>query len=154
MSGVFLCYLHPDEITASFVECLEELKRHDQGRNLAQWGKVRAGVMGIPEARNTLAEQMLGTECEWMFMVDSDMGFAPDIIDRLLSRADKDERPVVGGLAFAYREFSTDGMGGFRRQPMPTLLDYAKRPDGTIGFVGVRHYPANQLVPRLFFLDR
>lgn len=149
IGGVFLGYLHPDQITASFVECLEDLKHHDArgSRMLREWGKVRAGSMGIPEARNTIVAQFLNTECEWLFFVDSDMGFAPDILDRLLSRADADERPVVGGLAFAYREFSTDGMGGFKRQPMPTILDWVpERPDGTPGFVGRRHYPTNELV--------
>jgi hypothetical protein len=48
------------------------------------------GAAGIVEGRNSIAAAFLDkTECEWLFMVDSDMGFAPDTVDRLIEAADR-----------------------------------------------------------------
>jgi hypothetical protein len=39
------------------------------------------------------------TECEWLFMVDSDMGFAPDTVDRLIASADPSSGPSSAACA-------------------------------------------------------
>lgn len=152
-AGVFLGYLHPNEMPASFVDSLDALKLYDstalqQGRPqlLRRFGKVRAGYMGIVEGRNQIAEEALKSECEWLFFVDADMGFSPDIVERLVRAADPDTRPIVGALAFAYKEFSLDGYNGFRLYPLPTLYDYVRQPDGKPRFTGRHHFPANHLV--------
>ena len=55
----------------------------------------------IAAARNNLVQSFLATPGEWLFMVDDDMTFDPDALVRLLETADKDERPIVGGFAYA-----------------------------------------------------
>ena len=77
--------------------------------------------------------------------VDTDMGFMPDSIDRLLDAADPVERPVVGGLAFMMCEVGPDGMAGMQVQPMPTLFQWANV-QGVTGFQVVQDYPRDQLV--------
>lgn len=63
-----------------------------------------AGTMGVAEARNSLVNAFLnGTDGEWLFMIDTDMGFAPDIVERLISSARAKKVPIIGGLAFALK---------------------------------------------------
>lgn len=100
----------------------------------------------IPDGRNTVTAQFLdSTECEWLFMVDSDMGFAPDTVDRLIASADPGTRPVVGGLCFALRR---DGRGEFYGQKyvvVPTCYEFID--DQTeLGFRSIVDYPRDALM--------
>ena len=143
-SGVFLAYLHPNELSASFHKSVTDLRLYDMMNHshIVGVGAVRAGGYGIPEARNTVADHVLKEPgFEWLFWVDADMGFAPDVLDRLLEVADPATRPVVGGLAFAYQDQGFDVYNGIRNQPKPTIYDWV---DGD--FKGRAHYPVNQLV--------
>lgn len=40
---------------------------------------------------------------EWLWLIDSDMTFADDILDKLLDVGHEKERPIVGGLCFGVR---------------------------------------------------
>lgn len=84
--------------------------------------------------RNKLARFLLASDCQWLFMVDTDMTFAPDALFQLLAVASP-ERPVVGGLCF-----TADEQGG---QVNPTL--YRFHPDGHNLLVG-HDYPDNTLL--------
>ncbi len=147
---VLLGYLHPNELSASFHRSLLDLIAWDQqnGRFLGHWAAVKCQAGGVPEGRNQVAEAVMkAPDLEWLFFVDSDMGFAPDTLDRLLAVADPAERPIVGGLCFAQREQAEDGMGGWRCVPRPTIFDYVDLGDGNGSrFTGRAHYPVNQLV--------
>lgn len=146
---VLLGYLSGAEVTQSFHRSFFDLVGYDMngaGR-LQTWANVRSGTMGIPEARNKLAAQVVAdTAIQWLFMVDADMGFAPDTLERLLSHADPAHRPVVGGLCFSQRESIPDGMGGMNTFPAPTILQWQPHPDGIHRFTGQDHYPVNALV--------
>lgn len=152
---VFLAFLHGNEVAASFSKSNMELVKYDQSGpcRLSRFAEVKCGSMGIPEGRNKACSEFLKTEvdengnrCEWLFFLDSDMGFEPYILDMLLSVADKDDRPIVGGLAFAQREAMEDGMGGFRCFPRPTILDWQDTGKGYSQFIGRAHYPVNSLI--------
>lgn len=145
--SVLLGYLHPQELAASFVDSLAALEAFDAAgpQQLAAKATLKTGTGGIPEARNVLAKQTLDDGVEWLFMVDSDMGFAPDSLQRLLEAADPVDRPIVGGLCFAYREQYSDGMGGFRSMPRPTIFDFIKHTDGHMRFTGLNHYPVDSM---------
>ena len=147
-SDVLLGYLHPNEVTASFHKSLLDLIGHDLSGpcRLHSWVMVKCGPLGVPGGRNDLAKQLLKGDCEWLFMLDADMGFEPHTLDGLLHFADKNERPMVGGLAFAQRESVPDGMNGFRCFPRPTLLDWIRHDDGHYRMTGRAHYPVNSLV--------
>lgn len=147
MGDVLLGYLHPNDVSASFHKSLLDLLGHDLSgpRRLHSWAMVKCGSGGIADGRNDLAKKFLEGPSDWLFMVDADMGFAPNTLDSLLNFADATERPIVGGLAFAQRESRPDGMNGFRCFPQPTLLDWVTNDAGVARFTGRSHYPVNSL---------
>jgi len=108
---------------------------------------ISCGANGMVEARNLVFRRWLDeTPHEWLWWIDTDMGFAPDVVDRLLDAADPAERPVVGGLCFAAQEVATDGMGGRRIRLAPTVYAPAKDRDGQVGFSVRWHFPDNTLI--------
>ena len=113
-----------------------------QGRML---GIAYSSSGGLPESRNSAVRNFLAGSDEWLFWVDTDMGFHPDSIERLLKVADPVERPVVGGLCFTNVQVDTDGMGGYTTFPIPTVYRWAQNPDGTTGFVSWHDYPRDEL---------
>lgn len=145
---VLMGYLCANEVTNSFHRSFVDLVGYDlsNGRRLAEWAAVRSGAMQLPESRNKLAQQALDNGAEWLFMVDSDMGFERDTLDRLLACADPQTRPVVGALCFANRELAPDGMGGMHTFPSPTILMWRLQEDGVWRFQGIDHYPVNSLI--------
>jgi hypothetical protein len=54
----------------------------------------------MAEGRNKLVELFQQTGAEWLFMVDTDMQFTHDSIERLLHTALSYEARVVGGLCY------------------------------------------------------
>lgn len=114
-------------------------------QRLSQWMPTRCGSGGLIAARNDVATAFLGTDADWLWWVDTDMGFAPDALDMLLAHADPQKRPVVGGLCFAQMERATDGMGGFRTEVVPALYQWHEVSDGRAGFVSWGNYPRNTL---------
>ena len=147
-SDVLVGYLHPHEVSTSFHKSLLGLVGWDMShdRRLNGWASIKCASGGIPEGRNELAKALLDSECEWLFMVDADMGFEPVALDQLLSLADPLTRPIVGGLCFAQREAFDDGANGFRCVPRPTIFDWVKHEDGHWRFTGRSHFPVNALV--------
>ena len=147
---VTIGYLHPGELKACFARSLSEMVLYDMatnGRFAHASGEMalEAHATGIVDGRNQLAAAALASEAEWLFMVDADMGFAPDTVDMLVSVADPELRPVVGGLAFAHK---SDGKGPFharRYRPTPTVYRMWQT-DDDLGFVPLFDYPRNELV--------
>jgi hypothetical protein len=93
---------------------------------------MKCGTDGLVDARNKAVRLFLKENlADWLFWIDTDMGFAADTVERLLAAADPVERPVVGGLAFTQKEEESDGMGGWRRRPDGVRLDRpGRRADG------------------------
>jgi hypothetical protein len=149
---VQMAYLHPHHVSHSWHESVMRLVMHDQVRDqrlVATGGPymIACGTGAIVESRNLVMSQWLDeTPHEWLWMIDTDMGFAPDTVDRLLHAADPAERPVVGGLCFGAREMEYDGMGGRRIVPVPTIYNPAHDLNGQVGFANRFHYPDNTLV--------
>lgn len=107
---------------------------------------MKCGTDGLPAARNQVAAQFLASDAQWLWWIDTDMGFAPDTVDRLLAEADPIDRPMVGALCFANREFAADGLGGYRCVPVPTLYGWHERDDGRSGFLPILDYPRGETV--------
>lgn len=149
--SAILAYVHDAEVAYSWHQSVVELIGYDLGnrRRIINGGflAVRYGTGGIVDARNEVAGRFLSSDAEWLFWVDTDMGFAPDTVDRLIAAADPVERPVVGALCFAQRETQVDGMGGFRCEPVPTLYRWAQIDDGRYGFTPWFDYPRDEVVP-------
>ena len=55
----------------------------------------------IASSRTEIVKAFLrDSDAEWLWMIDTDMVFEGDALSRLMAVADKDERPIVGGLCF------------------------------------------------------
>lgn len=146
--GVLVGYLHGREVSSSFHRSFQDLVLWDAThRQVMQFHMaVKAEAMGIPDARNMLASELLSSPCEWLLMVDADMGFTGDSLDRLLEVAHPDTHPIVGGLCFVQRETVEDGMSGWRWLPVPTIYQWQTHPNGKTGFTPRVHYPIDQVV--------
>jgi glycosyltransferase involved in cell wall biosynthesis len=106
------------------------------------------GTGGIVASRNQIAASFLDdTDGEWLWMVDTDMGFAPDALERLLEQADPTDAPVMGGLCFALKR---DGVGeghAQRFKTVPTAYSYHEYPAvGEVGFKPIYDYPRDAVI--------
>lgn len=105
------------------------------------------GTGGIVAGRNRVAEDFLdNTDGEWLFFVDTDMGFGGDTVERLIASAEKDIRPVVGGLCF---KLTKQRRGDFHAEKyliQPTVYEYLEL-EGEVGFRPIMDYPREQVVP-------
>ena len=120
----------------------------DRSRFIPQYSLgQKCGTDALAAARNDVVRRFLKTEAEWLFWVDTDMGFEPDVIDKLLSVADPVTAPIVGALCFMQSHTAQDGMGGFRCYPQVTIFDWHDAFDGAQRYLQSRRvYPVNSLV--------
>lgn len=107
--GVLIGWCHPGTVRGEFNDALCALLVRDATHD----GHVtrRGGTVGvrsgprIAEARNQIVAAFLAMDDEaapeWLWMVDTDMVFTADCLDRMLKTADAGECPIVGGLCYA-----------------------------------------------------
>ena len=150
--AVTVGFIHPGQWQACFANSLLDLMfydvAHDQrvvGHPFGHMGK-ETGAGQLHNGRNSIAKAVLDESgSEWLFIIDADMGFAPDTVDRLIAAADPIDRPVMGGLAFAQK---SDGSGDHfarRYRATPTLYSMYET-DDEVGFVPLFDYPRDQVV--------
>jgi cephalosporin hydroxylase len=120
-------YLHGDTVSYSWHHSLDAVRDFDRDNDLHVIARrslnipCGSGVLITP-MRNYMAKLFLdGTPHEWLLICDTDMGFEPDAVHKLLASADPTERPIVGGLCFAAMTANYDGMGGWRQALVPTM---------------------------------
>lgn len=145
---VAIAYCHPvDSVGADFHVSLLKLIVKDAN----SIGRVKLHLhlgsgANITNARNELVRQFLRhpMHVDWMFFVDADMTFEPDIIDRLVEVADPKERPIVGALCFAL-----DRGEGSTQEIVPTIYGFAKpeNEDDQPQMVRYQSYPEDTLMP-------
>jgi hypothetical protein len=149
--AVSLAYVYDGaSVDYSFHKCLIELMGFDMASEcrVMRGGFVvmKCATNGLVEARNNAVKLFLEEDtADWLLWLDTDMGFAPDTLDRLMAVADPVSRPIVGALAFTSREDVPDGLGGWRTAPTPTVFQWGER-DGETGFVIDYDYPRDELV--------
>jgi hypothetical protein len=150
---VMVGFLHPGEYAACFANSLIHLLLFDSfhEKRMAH----PAGFVGnetaatqIVTGRNQVARAFLdGTDAEWLFMIDADMGFDHDTVERLIATATTLGVPVVGGLAFACKSDGDGPHGARRYRAVPTLYKFYKDEDkGEAGVLPMFDYPRNQPV--------
>lgn len=148
--SVCMAYVHSDEVAHSWHRSVVDLLGYDLAHSQrvlrGGFSATHCGTGGLVAARNDTTARFLDGEAEWLFWVDTDMGFAPDTVDRLIAAAHPTDRPVVGGLCFSQHALTPDGMGGFRFRPSPTLYRWATTEDGREGFSAWLDYPRDQVV--------
>src|SRR6266487_1246321 len=165
--SVSIAYVNSNTVCYSWHHSIVELLGWDFANNARTLSGgfvgIRHGTGGLVEARNkAIIEFLAESRADWLWWIDTDMGFAPDTVDRLFEAADPVERPMIGALCFTQREADMDGMGGWRCKATPTIFDWAKvniwdtkTVDGETkrekvgeqqGFAVKWDYPANTLV--------
>lgn len=148
--AVTVAYLHQDEVAHSWHTSLLQMLLYDLGGGEGRiarggWFATNCGTGGIVAGRNLTIAQFLedDRQAEWLFWIDTDMGFTPDTVERLIEVADPVERPIVGGLCFAQKQTGPDGMSGFRCGARPTVYDWIESAEKGPGFQGRAVYPVN-----------
>lgn len=140
---VVVGYLHGDQLTQEFHHCLIQALNHDRGRNIIDLAPQYSGA-NICRARNKMVSDFLGNDrAEWLWILDSDATFRPDMLDWLLADADPHERPIIGALAHQVRGKTDenykpiiDDHGSQVREILPTM--YRLEFDDQGGWVGYR----------------
>jgi hypothetical protein len=149
-TAVTVGYVHEEDMASSFHHSMINMI----GWDLAHEGRIirggykawTCGTDGLTDSRNKLVAAFLKEhQAHWLLWVDTDMGFAPDTLDRLFAAADPVERPIVGALCFTQRQEESDGMGGWRCRATPTVFDWTALPDGKMGFSVRWDYPHDAL---------
>jgi hypothetical protein len=138
--------------SASFGLSWTDMMVHDQARNgrilgaegSKQYVRKQSGAMGLASARSEIAAYFLDQDAEWLFMVDSDMGYAGDTIDRMIASADASQVKILGALCFAQKidqEQNQGPLGAVRYRIIPTLYQYVTIPEtGEAGFRSITKY--------------
>ena len=144
-AAVTVAYVHDTEVAHSWYRSMTDLLMYDIGTEArvirGGYIAVRYSTGGIVAARNQAAAMFLeARDAEWLFWVDTDMGFAPDTLERLLAAADPVERPIMGALCYGFKELAPDGIGGYEMCPIPTVYDWVVLPDGVAGFTARHGY--------------
>lgn len=132
---VVAAYPHPSTVSARFHKSWDALRQYDFGhlQRIADGGGHLPNSSGanVTNARNEIVAKFLdGHDADWLWFIDTDMVFDPDILDRLVESAHPTDRPIVGALCFSIQD-------GFRA--CPTL--YMIREDGKAG--RIYDYPQN-----------
>lgn len=151
--SVLAAYVHPaTEIQHSFHVSLMAVVNYDAAHHMRLFGEtgplmMRCGTGGLVDARNKIVAHFLDqSSAEWLWMVDTDMGFPANVVDLLVDAADPVDRPVVGALCFAMRQGDPDGYGGYVTYPVPTIYGWGTDVSGHSGFVVASDYPRDELV--------
>ena len=94
----------------------------------------------ISTARNMIVSRFLTQQrAPWLLMVDTDMVFAGDALDRLVAAADPVHRPLLGALCF-----SQGNEGG---EPFATMYELTDdTPSGLPGFIRYTQWPEDTCV--------
>lgn len=151
--SVVVGFLDAGQWSACFGLSYRDLALHDAflSRRVVRTGgrelRQVTGAGGIASSRNKVATAFLdSTDGEWLWFVDTDMGFAPDTVDRLIETALDVDTKVIGALCFA----------GLRRKPpaghtlyaerfliQPTVYEWVELPDEA-GFRPIVDYPRDK----------
>lgn len=143
--SVVVGHLHSAQsITGTFATSLDRLYQTEDRvlfppiRNLSN--------IHVHTGRNDVVRAFLDrTPGEWLLFLDDDMGFAPDIVAKLLEVADPKTHPVVGGLCFAQKRYEVGPELGHRYKIVPTIYRFIMTPT-TAGFGAVEDYQRDAVV--------
>lgn len=134
--NVVVGYCHGPTLTQEFHHCLFRLAFSDAfgPQRILDYVPQYASV-NISGARNQMVHEFLErVDAEWLWMLDSDATFAPNLLHLMLEVADPDERPIVGALAYQVRfppEGGLDATGVPVRRIVPTMYRQERDADGT-----------------------
>lgn len=132
---VTIGWMDPGQTEGEFTLHLVALVLHDRRSQSRIGNVVRVAGCYIDSGRCSIVRDFLAGDDEWLFLVDADMLFDADSLDRLLASADPVDRPVVAGLYFS----------GGRQGGALLPLVYRLGDDGHTHIVW--DYPRDQMIP-------
>lgn len=114
MAKVLIAYPHEDKVSFSFHRSMMWLLAENSHNLLPDVLTARAWGFGLVDARNELMRQFLNNEeASHIWFIDTDMGFQPNTVDRLLE-ADKH---VIGALTYGQSTIGHDDLSGYVTKP-------------------------------------
>ncbi len=146
---VFIATIHPGEHSAMYHESLMALMAYEtareDGSRIAEVVQQICGTLAIPDQRNRVTQRFFESpdKPEWLLWIDSDIGFAPTLIDDLLAAADAQDKAIISALCFGWFRLGT----GIMNEPSGWLSPYLYNWDEKIsGFMRRREFPDNELI--------
>jgi hypothetical protein len=122
-------YLRPTLVHGDFQESLLDMLEFDRkgvGRIAGRLG-FRSSA-NLATGRNMIVQHFLErSDAGWLLMLDTDMVFAPDTVERLLEHADPVTAPIVGALCFGFDEAGDVQPTLFGLEPDPAAPDDPNR---------------------------
>lgn len=97
MADVVVGFNHPGQWEADFGRSLAAMLLADKGKKILDICASESSSF-LVAGRNAMVESFLRTQGKWLLMLDADMTFPPDLIQRLLRHATPTR--IVGGLCF------------------------------------------------------
>lgn len=143
MTAVVIAWISPGQIDHQFMDSVIGLIHYDSGSN-RYITRPEGGTISmissprIAEARSQVVERFATgfPEADWLLMVDADMTFGHDLLERMLEHADPEKVPVLGGLCFG---------GGRGTKIFPTVYEEIEV-DGKLTLSPTPDYPRDALV--------
>jgi len=123
--SVLVSYLHPNKVSHNFMDSLLNVMAYEtqHGNNLKGRLPVHPSIINLDGARNVQAEAFLNeTDYDWLWLVDSDVGFKPDTLSKLLEVADPDTHPIVSAVNYSLQDAGSDGCGGSVIKQVPCFF--------------------------------
>lgn len=139
-ANVVVSWCQAQTVDAAFMNSMLDMFVYDfatHRRIVDGGGKIaRYSTVNVSSGRNQIVHEFLTkTEADWLLMVDTDMVFEPDTLERLLAAADPAQVPIVGALCFG-----TDNGTLF-----PTMYELAEE-GNSVGFMRWKTFPLGKLV--------
>jgi len=123
MPDAVIAYIHPGTVRAEF--CASLLAVCIEGATRVRTVIALESGPNISTPRNMIVRDFLEDNlAPWLLMIDTDMWFPGDTLDRLIAAADPVERPVMGALCWSL-------VGGER---FPTLYELTEKQPGQLAF--------------------
>ncbi len=129
-------YCHPGTVRAEF--CASLIATAMECKTRIDTVLALGSGPNISTARNKIVDEFLENHrAQWLLMVDTDMVFAGDAIDRLIAAADPVARPIVGALC--YSQNGDD-------EPFTTMYELTESTPGVLGFIRYTQWPDDACV--------
>lgn len=113
-------------------------------REGGQYLRKVCGTMGVAGGRNEIIAAFLASDAEWLWFIDTDMGFAADTVDRLIESAEANGSGVTGALCFAQQKdphLAAPDFYAARYRIIPTLYRFTTvKETGEQGWVHMDRY--------------
>lgn len=132
-------YCHPDFVRAEFCRSMLQTTKRLK-TPLDAIISIKSGPL-IASARNDICSMFLTEHrASWLLMVDTDMVFTPEAIDKLVQAAEFGGHQLLGGLCFTeLTDVDSD-------EPLPTMYEL-KLVDDAPQFVTYKVWPEDTVFP-------